>query len=86
MRETSKHFVLNRMKELTAKGLFRILLKKVSLAKLNQVFSHITICWVSVQHVLTIGNAFNPSLFPEKFIYESGKKKSISERMPKGNL
>lgn len=57
----------------------------MSLAKWDQDLSHITISWAFVQHALVFGNAFNPLLFAEKFIYESGKKRGISEWMPEGN-
>lgn len=67
-------------------GLPTILLERIYLAKLEQDLSHITICSASVQHALVIGNALHPPLFAQKFIYESGKKRRISEWMPKSNL
>lgn len=69
------------MKELIAEGSPQFCLKKRSFSKLDQALSHITICWASVQNALVIGNAFNPPLFAQKFIYESGKKRGISEWM-----
>lgn len=57
----------------------------MSLSKWDQDLSHITTSWAFVQHALVFGNAFNPLLFAEKFIYESGKKRGISEWMPEGN-